>query len=109
MPLDLDLQSIKERAYYGSRALLDFDLIQRSQADVLPLIAALEEANEKIQNQAKQLKENQEAFTQRNEKIYKLQRILSHRVSKIRDLTREINRMRRKGGNKTRKALEGER
>lgn len=37
-----EFSAIKERAYYGSRALLDFDLIQRSQADVTPLIAEVE-------------------------------------------------------------------
>lgn len=37
-----ELNAIKERAYYGSRALLDFELIQTSQADVTPLIAEIE-------------------------------------------------------------------
>lgn len=37
-----EFSAIKERAYYGTQALLDFDLIQRSQADVTTLIAEIE-------------------------------------------------------------------
>lgn len=43
------LQAIKERAYYGDKALLDFNLIQMSQADVSPLIREVERLREAIE------------------------------------------------------------